>query len=212
MSPYTLVALVVLALFATGAYFYGTKKNRWISARLTKELETLLKPRSTNYVNIGGNIGYNFVYAMPEPFTNAKGTITLSPRHSVLYLPFSLLIGVRDRYFVNLFTKQKIRGEAHLVAADHLKKANITGQGSMERRDAERKGKRFVLLWKDADLSSELDKVLEALPDTAGFKHFCAYPETKTFFLHGNPRGASLEGNLDAVLKRVSLFTGKEKT
>lgn len=211
MSPYTLVALVVLALFATGAYFYGTKKNRWIVSRLTKELEGLLKPRSSNYVNIGGNIGYNFVYAMAEPFTNAKGTITLSPRHSVLYLPFSLLLGVRDRYFINLFTKQKIRGEAHLVAASHLKKANIAGLVSMERRDAERNGRSFVLLWRGADLSTELGKVLDSLPDTAGFKHFCAYPETKTFFLHGTPRGASLEGNLDAALKRVSLFTGKEK-
>jgi len=211
MNPYTLVALIALALFATGAYFYGTKKNRWIASRLTKELEGLLKPRSTNYVNIGGNIGYNFVYAMPEPFASAKGTITLSPRHSVLYLPFSLLLGVRDRYFINVFVKQKFRGEAHLVAAKHLRKAKIEGMDAMDRRDVERDGKRFVLLWKGADLSAELGKVLESLPDTSGFKHFCAYPETKTFFLHGNPRGASLGGNLDAVLKRVSLFTGKEK-
>jgi len=211
MNPYTLTAIVILALASTGAYFYGTKKNRWIVSALTRELEDLLKPITTNYVNIGGAIGYNFVYALPNPYTSAKGTITLSPRHSLLYLPFSLLIGVRDRFFVNLFTKKKLRGEGHLVAAGYLKKANISGMDQMERRDILKGEKRFVLLWRDADLSADLEKLLDAVPDPAHLRHFCSFPETKTFFIHCVPHKGTVRGNLEAIYVRLPGFLMKEK-
>ena len=190
MNSYTLFAIVVLALVSTGAYFLGTKKNRWIASTLTKGLEEVLKPLNSNYVNIGGSIGYNFAYSLPNPYTSAKGTITLSPRHSLLYLPFSLLIGVRDRFFVNVFTKKKLRGEGHIVEAGWLKKANITGMEQMERRDVQKGTKSFVLLW---------------------LRHFCSYPETRTFFIHGLPKQGSVRGNLEAVVVRLPGFLTKEK-
>jgi hypothetical protein len=212
MNTYTVAALVVLALVATGSYFYGTKKNRWIVSVLSKELEGTLKPITSNYVNIGGNIGYNFTYSLGDPYTNAKGTVTMSPRHSLLYLPFSLLIGIRDRFFVNIFTKKQIRGEGHLVQASYLKKANITGIEEMKRREAQKDGKRFILLWRGADLSAELDKILESLPQAAELRHFCAYPETKTFFIHDLPKKGKIQGNLEAILLRLPIFMGKEKS
>jgi hypothetical protein len=211
MNPYTLVALIVLALFATGAYFYGTKKNRWIASRLTKELEGLLKPRSTNYVNIGGNIGYNFVYALNEPFASAKGTITLSPRHSVLYLPFSPPPRRTGPVLHQPVHQAEDPRRSAFGSRRAPQKAKIAGMDAMERGMSSETASFSYSSGRDADLSAELGKMLEALPDTSGFKHFCAYPETKTFFFHGNPRGASLGGNLDAMVKRVSLFTGKEK-
>lgn len=211
MNSYTLTAIVLLALASTGAYFYGTKKNRWIVSVLTRELEDVLKPISTNYVNIGGAIGYNFTHALPNPYASAKGTITLSPRHSLLYLPVSLLMGIRDRFFVNVFTKKKLRGEGHLVAAGYLKKANITGMDQMERREVVKDDKRFVLLWRDADLSADLEKLLEALPDPSYLRHFCSFPETKTLFIHCVPHKGSIRGNLEAIYVRLPGFVTKEK-
>ena len=211
MNPLGLSAIIILAAVATGAYFYGMKKNRWVVARLSKDLEEVLKPVSTNYVNIGGAIGYNFAYALPAPFTNAKGTITLSPRHSLLYLPFSLLIGVRDRFFVNIFTKKKLRGEGHIVEASYFKKAKIEGSDSMQRKDSRKANKDFILLWRGADLSSDLEKLLEALPDATRIRHFCAYPETKTFFIYANPYLGQTRDNLEVIVQRLSNFLEKEK-
>ena len=211
MNPYTMTALVILAIVATASYFWGTKKNRWLAARLTKDFEEILHPSVSNYVNIGGSIGYNFTYSLPPPYTSAKGTITLSPRHSLLYLPISLLIGVRDRYFVNVFVKKKILGEGHLVAASYLKKANIEGIDSMERRAMRINELEFVALWRGIDLSKELEDLLSALPDPARLRHFCAYPDTKTFFVHGTPGKDGLKANLEAVMQRVPAFVVKEK-
>jgi hypothetical protein len=211
MNSYTLTAIVLLALASTGAYFYGTRKNRWIVSVLTSELEDVLKPITTNYVNIGGSIGYNFAFALPNPWASAKGTITLSPRHSMLYLPVSLLIGVRDRFFVNVFTKKKLRGEGHLVAAGYLKKANISGMDQMEQREVLKGEKRFVLLWRGADLAADLEKLLNALPDPALLRHFCSFPETKTFFIHCVPHKGTIRGNLEAIYLRLPGFVTKEK-
>jgi len=206
MNPYFISALVVLAIVSTTAYYLGTKKNKWIVASISKQLEEALKPKSTNYVNIGGVIGYNFSYALPAPYTNAKGTITMSPRHSILYLPVSRLLGVSDRFFVNVFTKKKLKGEAHIVDQRYLRKANIAGLESMERRDVEAGGKRFALLWRKADLSASLESALKSVDDPSSLRHFCAYPETGTFFIHLRPKAGRIADTVQALVKRFPEF------
>ncbi len=205
MNPYIISALVVLAVLSTAAYYLGSKKNRWIVSRISGQLEEALKPRTTNYVNIGGVIGYNFSYALPAPYTSAKGTITMSPRHSLLYLPVSRLLGVSDRFFVNVFTKKKIQGEAHIVDAKYLRKANIDGLDSMERRETEAGGKKFVLLWRKRDMSAMLESTLASIEDASSLRHFCAYPETGTFFIHLRPKSGQI---LETVRSLIAKFPG----
>lgn len=206
MNPYLLSAIIALALVSTAQYFLGSRKNRWISARMSKQLEEALKPTNTNYTNIGGVIGYNFAYSMPAPFTNAKGTMTLSPRHSLLYLPFSLALGVGDRLLVNVFTKKKLAGEAHLVRASYLRRARIEGAEGMERSSVSSHGLEFVILHKGKDQAGELTALLEALPDPSALRHFCSYPDNKTFFVHLRPKSGDLGGAMDAVYKRLPRF------
>jgi len=211
MNPFFISALVVLAVVSTGAYYLGTKKNRWIISRISGQLEEALKPRTTNYVNIGGVIGYNFSYALPAPYTSAKGTITMSPRHSLLYLPVSKLLGVGDRFFVNIFTKKKIKGEAHIVDARYLSKANIDGLDSMERRELEAGGKKFILLWRKRDMSSALESTLSSIDDASSLRHFCAYPETGTFFIHLRPKAGRIADTVQALVKRFPEFFDSSK-
>ena len=211
MNPYMVSALVVLAVISMASYFLGTKKNRWVVSSMSRQLESVLAPRSTNYVNIGGVIGYNFSYALPAPYTNAKGTITLSPRHSLLYLPISKLLGIGDRFFINVFTKKKIVGEAHIVDSGYLRKANIEGLDSMERREAEAKGKKFILLWRTADLSDVLEATLASVDDPTIIRHFCAYPSTGTFFIHLRPKAGRIEETVKSLAKGFPDYMEKTK-
>lgn len=213
LNPYTLAALVILAVGATAQYYLGTKKNRWIASTITRGAEEALRPRTVNYVNIGGAIGHNFTYALAGEWTSAKGTLTLSPRHSLLYRPISLLIGVRDRFYVNLFTKRKLRGEGHIVEAAHLRRARIDGLASMERREVSAGERRFVLLWKGADLSADLERLLAGMPDPSRLVHFCAFADNKTFFLHTNPKEGEVRADLEYLLPRLGAFMagGKEE-
>jgi len=213
MNPFFISALVVLAVVSTASYYLGTKKNRWIVSTMSRQLEDALKPKTTNYVNIGGVIGYNFTYALPAPYTSAKGTITLSPRHSLLYLPFSMLLGISDRFFVNVFTKKKFKGEGHIVDLKYMGKANIAGVENMERREVEAKGKKFVLLWRKADLASTLESTLAALEDPTSLRHFCAYHETGTFFMHLRPQSGNIAETVQTLVKKFPeyLESGKEQ-
>jgi hypothetical protein len=211
MNPYLITAIVALAVASTGWYFFGSKKNKFIAASMSRDLEEILNPRTTNYVNIGGVIGYNFSYALTAPFTNAKGTMTLSPRHSLLYLPVSMVLGVRDRFYINVFTKKKLRGEGHLVETRYMPRAAIEGRESMKSKQVQKTGKNFTLLWRGEDLSGDLEKILEALPDPLYMRHFCVYRDNKTFFIHMRPHGGKLKGNVEAIVARLPVFFEKEK-
>jgi len=93
MNNFLFFAIFALGVVATIQYFLGVKKNRWMGKNLSSQAEGILKPKDTDYVNIGGAICYNFAYKLKEPWKNAKGTFTLFPRHSLLYMPISLVVG-----------------------------------------------------------------------------------------------------------------------
>lgn len=201
MSPALLTALVLLGAAATLAWLRGTRRNRRLASEISRQLEGTLRPLSTEYVNIGGSIGYHFRYALPGPFASARGTFTLSPRHSLLYLPVSRLLGVRDRLFLNLFSERPLRGEGHVVRTTHVRGAAIDGAERMERREVEAGGRRFTLLWRGADLSAELESLLRSLPAPARLVHFCAFPGTGTLFLRTEPDGGAVEADLEALVR-----------
>lgn len=206
MSPPLVAGLVLLALAATLGYFRGVRRNRAIAASIAGGLEEALCPVATEYVNVGGAIGHNFTFRLAGEWTEARGVFTLSPRHSLLYLPVSRLLGVRDRLFLNVFTARPFRGEGHVVRDSDERRAGIEGRSEMERCEVEIAGLRFVLLWRGADLSGALEELLRGMPDPARLRHFCAYPGTGTFFLRTEPAPGSVTEDVSAALGRTAEF------
>ena len=64
MNNFLFFAIFALGVGATIQYFIGVKKNRWMGKSLSTQAEEILKPKDTDYVNIGGAIGYNFSYKL----------------------------------------------------------------------------------------------------------------------------------------------------
>ncbi|MDR1316501.1 MAG: hypothetical protein LBK13_06465 [Spirochaetales bacterium] len=185
-----IVPLIVVAVLTTLTYYRGRKKNRWISAWISREAEEALRPVDTEYVNFGGVIGYNFVYKMREPFREAKGTFTLLPRHSLFFIPISFLFLTRhDRYYVHLYTGARLAGEGHIIGKGYFPKAArmITGIDGMQRGDAYCNGRQYVLLWKGRDMEEKLRHLLSGLENPQMLLHFCCYAENRTFFLFVKP-------------------------
>lgn len=210
MNPYLLFAICVLGLGATVQYFLGVKKNRWLGKTMSIQAENLLDPKETNYVNIGGAIGYNFTYKLRDPWKEMKGTFTFFPRHSLLYMPISMIVGGSDRFFLNLFTGRRLIGEGHIVEQSHLKRAKIDEIGEMQAEQVERAGKTFFLYWRYADLKNALLKTLDAMPDPASLRHFCCYRDNKTFFLYLKPKNGAIEDNLRTFMDQCSHYFRQE--
>lgn len=201
METTYLIPLLLLGIAGSTQYFLGSKKNRWLGKQMSIQAENVFKPKDTEYVNIGGVIGHNFIYKLRDPWKEAKGSFIFIPRHSLLYVPFSYLIGSRDRFLFNLFTDKKLAGEGHIVEKSHLRRTKIDGIAQMEREEIECGGKTFVLLWRDAAMLAALKRTLEAMPDPATLAHFCCYDDNKTFFLYLKPRKGAIEANLKKFLE-----------
>jgi hypothetical protein len=189
MNQAYIVPLLALALVTTAGYFYGRKKNRWISGWISREAEDVLKPVDSNYVNFGGTIGYNYVYKLRKPFREAKGTFTLLPRQSVLYMPISLLVNRYDKFYMQLFADGKLAGEGHIVARSYLSRAKnaIDGYSGLTREDVDRDGKSYVLLWDSRGMDEKLKKLLDSVRHPELLRHFCCYADNKNFFLYLRP-------------------------
>ncbi|HBK58709.1 MAG TPA: hypothetical protein DDZ37_05075 [Spirochaetaceae bacterium] len=211
MNNYLLFAIAALGVATTIQYFFGLKKNRWLGKTISMQAENLLTPKNKEYVNIGGAIGHNFTYKLREPWKEAKGTFTLFPRHSLLYMPFSLLIGGSDRFFLNLYTDRKLVGEAHIIEKAHLKRAKIEDLNEMHSERQERGGKTFFLYWRYADLREMLLATLDAMPNPSSLSHFCCYRDNKTFFLYLKPSKGEIAGNLKAFMEQCPHYFRQEK-
>lgn len=200
-TPY-LIPLLLLGAAGSAQYILGSKKNRWLGKQMSAQTERVLSPKDAEYVNIGGVLGYNFVYKLRDPWKEAKGSFIFIPRHSLLYLPFSYyLIGNRDRLYINLFTDKRLAGEGHIIEKGHLARAKIDGIAQMRREEVILAGKTFVFLWRQNELLPVLKRTLEAMPDPSTLAHFCCFGDNKTFYLFLKPKKGAIEDNLKKFLE-----------
>lgn len=207
-----IVPLIVLAAYSILVYFRGIKKNKWISGFIGAEAEAVLKPSDKEYVNIGGSIGYNFTYKLSAPFKEAKGTFALVPRQSAFYMPVSLLAGGKDRFYLTLFTKEKLLGEAHAIEEKYFGKVSktITGIEGMERERYERDGVAFVLLRDGPKVEKPLKDLLDGIERIDLLRHFCCYRDNSNFYVFMEPKKDAVKALLSSALKNLGAFMAKK--
>jgi hypothetical protein len=208
MNPVLLAGIIALAIAATGAYFFGRRKNKALAGIMSKEAEKVLHAKSTEYVNIGGSIGYNFTYKLADPWTEVKGTMTFIPRQSLLYVPFSYLIGARDRFYINFYTKRKLAGEGHLLSLEYYRKNGgvIDNKDSLTMEEYWAGSKQMVLLYEDPSMARSLKSLADGMVGIERLRHFCVYPANKTIFLFLHPKAGAVGSVLESILPRMNTF------
>ena len=111
-----IAATVLLSL----GYTWGKRRNTRIYLSAFNALVDALKPKDQNFTNIGGLTGYhaNIVPHKNRFVHHVEATITLLPRQSWLYYPFSKMIRRFDRLFVTMIYSKKaenLTAEGHLI-------------------------------------------------------------------------------------------------
>ena len=204
MNP-NIYLLIALAFATTLGYMVGKKKNKALGEMVGRTVEELLAPKETEYVNIGGVMGHNFTFALREPFTEAKGTFTLLPRHSILYLPLSLLISRHDRFYLTIFSKKELLGEGHIIAEKYFPKmrVDITGMEKLKRTTFIKDGISFIILFDNPHLEKKLTGLLEESATAQHLLHFCCYGNNRNFFIHLIPRKETLEPLLSGIVRKL---------
>ncbi|MDQ7031142.1 MAG: hypothetical protein Q9M37_00275 [Desulfonauticus sp.] len=197
--------LIIIAVFTSLIFIRGSKKNKKLSKIISKELEESINPKITEYINIGGLIGYHANYELEDCFYKIKCTFTLLPRHTLVYFPVSLILSKYDRLYVVIFSKNELKGEAHLIRKNianspHHKIKNT----SLQKETYKISNIVFFIYYQNESAKEFIKKCIQGL-DMNYILHISAYPKNKNFYLYMK----AVPGNIAVNLKK---FFGIAKT
>lgn len=201
--------VVVLTFGSAAAGVFGVRKNRRLAHDISRVLEAVFRPLETKYTNIGGLVGYHFRFALPEPPGELTGTMTFLPRHTVLYLPFSLLAGRQDRLSLELELTSSPPGQGHIVEVKHYRHGwiHIDGEADMSRADVDREGTLFSIFYYNPLVRDRLAVLIEKLPEHSSLRHFSYRASDRSCLIEVQPDPRTLQKTLTAILELLPAFS-----
>lgn len=170
--------LVILGLVASLQYWRGRRLNLTLIRELSRQMEEALQPVNKNYTWIGGYVGVVAEYDLKhEVYEKVKGTISLLPHHSLLYFPLSLLLGRRDRVYILIYPKRKLKGKAHIT------RGKIKGISQASFKDTVRvKGVVLQRRYNSKEEAEFMTKIISRLKDPSSLEHLAANVEENAYY------------------------------
>lgn len=202
--------LILLLLIVGGItslqFFKGRKLNTLMMVKYIRDFEENLKPKDKLYTYIGGYIGFKANYDLKEDFIKKiELTLTLLPRHSLLYLPISYLTRKHDRLYVVLRLNEKFGYDAHIIKKHfYFPGPMIDNIETYKREEMVFDGKDFYVLYKN---KIDLDRLIELAQNSVGFnnlRHICYTRETNVLFLLLKPDIDKTAKDLKKLVKNLS--------
>ncbi len=175
---------IFITLLLIGGYFYGKRKNQLVAARALKKLSNLFEPDDQKIINIGGIVGYHIemVFSKTRLFQKIEGTITLLPRHTLLYLPVSKLIRKSDRFFIRIFMKTiPVENSARLFEKKFLYKHrnNVLHENRFAKKYIKRGKTEFCYCLENELETAPFEKLLAKIDKPEHLKELSFYPDQK---------------------------------
>lgn len=170
--------LVILGLVASLQYWRGRRLNLTLIRELSRQMEEALQPVNKNYTWIGGYVGVVAEYDLKhEVYEKVKGTISLLPHHSLLYFPISLLLGRRDRVYILIYPKRKLKGKAHIT------RGKIKGISQASFKDTVRvKGVVLQRCYNSKEEAEFMTNIISRLKDPSSLEHLAANVEENAYY------------------------------
>jgi len=203
---------IAFTLIITLGYSWGARRNKRIYLSAFHALVNLIKPKDQQFTNIGGSTGYhaNLIPKKNDIFRRVDATITLLPRQSWLYLPFSLIIQRFDRLFLTFFllhpkkTKLVLR-EGHLIERrySNFRSPKIKNAGSLSHESFNWDGRDYILYYEDETVKNRLISLAKIMRTPGTVKHIAVVPEEERIFVFLVPKLGKVEENLKPVLNWI---------
>ncbi|RME67930.1 MAG: hypothetical protein D6778_02635 [Nitrospirae bacterium] len=114
------LAILGLTLILVLWSSYWKKRNMELIREVGGLLEGILKPKDQRYTWLGGVVGFSAEYRT-ERFGPVRALFTTLPRQSLIYLPFALVLGRKDRLelLVPIKEKPEVSPSEDIMAADY---------------------------------------------------------------------------------------------
>ncbi|MFW5991657.1 MAG: hypothetical protein ACOCQN_00515 [Halanaerobiaceae bacterium] len=177
----TIVILALLAGLVTLQYWRGRKLNLAFIRGISNELEKVIKPLDGEYTWIGGYVGVIAQYTInSDKYNEIQTTISLLPRHSLLYFPISFIMGRRDRVYFMIKPRKKIKYDFHLKTG---KRADTPGNVSNFKKDEAVINDTELKYWyNDREVVPLLTQITSKMKDPSNLKHLTVNREENAYY------------------------------
>ncbi|WP_297499512.1 hypothetical protein [Thermococcus sp.] len=208
ISSELLLVLMVLAGAASYQFYKGRKLNLQLMEFYLRKIEGIVKPEDKDYVWLGGYIGFRASYKISrDNLKKFEYTLTLLPRHSLLYFPIALLTSRHDKLYIVVRPFAQIKREAHLIQKGYYRlKPDIENEPLLQREEVEVGGKKYEALFEKRRDLDRLKSLLESLPKPHNVKHIALTPKTNVFYILMKPEPDTIEESVKKIVK----FTNTE--
>lgn len=187
--------LIAVSILLTLGYTWGKRANARILHGAMDSLLDVLRARDQQFTNIGGQTGFhaNIVPGAARYFRRVDATITLLPRQSWLYMPFSWLIQKFDRLFLVFLPNKKGRKvlrEGHLIDTrfETMRGNRIVNAERLQSEDLAWADRTFRIYYEDQTMREALLDLKERIGDAPGtFKHGALVPDEDQAYLFQIP-------------------------
>ncbi|MBI4392061.1 MAG: hypothetical protein HY575_09245 [candidate division NC10 bacterium] len=199
------LVLVLAAGLLTLGYFRGRRINLGLARAIGSELERTLHPKDQTYTWLGGVLGFRAEYRSNGAVPRVEATLTLLPRHSLLYLPVARLLSGGDRLFVVAHPREPVRGEAHVIAASYRRRlGRLAGESGWRRETVDAGGEVFEVVGGDPGTVAGLRDWLRSLPRPHHLRHLALVPRTGTLYLYLVP----VRGEVKPIVESALAWSG----
>lgn len=209
MSSALLPLLFISSAVGLGyGFMRGQRRNRMIAAEIAHSLEEFYHPEEKRYVNIGGVVGYHIFYRLGGQLKSLVGTLTLLPRHAVLYLPISRLLGRRDQLRLTLHTRAVPFGEGHIADPKAFEQGLLflKDEESLQQRSVSLGEQELLILYHNPMVADRLESFLGALSTVEGLFSFSLSRMERHYSVVADPRPHSLIPLVRGLQEHLSLL------
>ncbi|NJE07369.1 hypothetical protein E3E31_02265 [Thermococcus sp. M39] len=206
VTPEFLLAIMVLAAIATIQFYKGRRLNLMMMQHYLRTIEDILNPKDKDYVWIGGYVGFRAFYKVREGnIDKFEYTLTLLPRQSILYFPFSKLVNRHDKLYIVIKPYSTIKREVHLIQKGYYRiKPKIEDEELLQREIIEVNGKQYEALFEKRRDVELLKEFLQGFSKVENIKHISLTPKTNVLYIFMKPEPDTIEEDIKHIVRFVN--------
>ncbi len=195
--------IFVLAGISVIQYYRGRKLNLLLMEHYIRAVKEIVKPEDENYTWLGGYIGFRAEYKVNrDNIRKFEYTLTLLPRHSILYFPISLLTSRHDKLYFVIRPFAEIRREAHLIQKGYYRlKPDIENEPLLQKETIEIAGKEYEALFEKKRDIENLRELVENLSKPHNVKHLSLTPKTNVFYVLMKPEPDTIGEDVEKLVR-----------
>ncbi|WP_148882306.1 hypothetical protein [Thermococcus aciditolerans] len=204
MDNQVLFAAIFLIAGISALQFYrGRKLNLMLMEHYIRAVKEVINPEDELYTWLGGYIGFRAEYKVNRGnIRKFEYTLTLLPRHSLLYFPIALITSRHDKLYVVVRPFSEIKREAHLIQKGYYRmRPSIDDEELLKKEVVEIAGKQYEALYEKKRDVENLKTLIESLSNPHNVKHISLTPKTNVFYIQMKPEPETIGEDVERIVR-----------